>query len=146
MLEHDLAGNGLFQRIFLAEHIRALLLAEAERVGAPRAVRERFDALTCQPGHPHDDHFHFRFFCSIEDVREGCADTGPFYPWRREQLSEAQVEWVRPTRAPRSRRARTVTRGEARESAGRMHARVAAFLDERATWSVPQHPGRRYCR
>ncbi|MDQ3037962.1 MAG: penicillin-insensitive murein endopeptidase, partial [Myxococcota bacterium] len=147
LLEDDLAGEGaLFQRIFLVEHVRTLLLAEAERVRAPRAVRDRFELLTCQPGHPHDDHLHFRTFCTDEDLQDGCADGPPMYPWRRQQLREAEIDPVRATRAPRTRRARTVTRGEARASAGPMHSRVRAFLEERAEWSVLPHPGRPFCR
>lgn len=147
LLEDDLAGQGaLFQRIFLAEHVRTLLLAEAERARAPRAVVDRFAMLTCQPGHPHDDHLHFRTFCTNEDLQLGCADGAPMYPWRRAQLREAEIEPVRATRPRRARRARTVTRGEAREAAGRMHSRVRAFLAEREVWSVQPHPGRPFCR
>lgn len=154
LLEDDLSGQGAqVQRIFLAEHVRALLLAEAESVGAPRAVRDRFGALTCQPGYPHDDHLHIRFFCSDEDLQAGCADGPPMYPWRRQQLREAGIEPVRATRAPRDRRAPITTEEEAREEAratsastGRLHARVRAFLAERETWSTPPHPGRPFCR
>jgi penicillin-insensitive murein endopeptidase len=151
MIEDDLAGDGgLVQRIFLAEHLRALLLAEAERVRAPRAVRARFGDLTCQPGHPHDDHMHVRFFCSTEDLRAGCADGPPMYPWRRAQLREEDVEPVLATRAPRAprerARARTTSRARAAQQAGPMHARVRAFLEERATWSEEPHPGRPFCR
>lgn len=147
LIEHDLgAEETLLQRIFIAEHVRTLLLGQAERVRAPSPVRERFEALTCQPSHPHDDHFHLRFFCSAEDLEGGCADSPPMYPWRRDQLRAVGIEPVFATRAPRSRRARTVTRRQAQQAAGRIHARVAAFLAERAEWSVAQHPGRPYCR
>lgn len=135
------------QRIFLAEHVRTLLLDHAERVRAPQAVRDRFGDLTCQPGYPHDDHFHFRFFCTPEDVRAGCMDGGPMYPWRRQQLQADGVDAVMAPRAPRAR----TTRGRERPTAAaaepiRMHARVRTFLDQRATWSATPHPGRRYCR
>lgn len=147
LIEHDLsAEETLLQRIFIAEHVRALLLDEAGRARAPSAVRERFEALTCQPSYPHDDHLHLRFFCSAEDLREGCADSPPLYPWRREQLRALGIEPVFATRAPRGRRAPTVTRRRARQAAPRIHPRVAAFLAEREGWSTAPHPGRPYCR
>ena len=59
------------QRIFVVEHVRTMLLEHAERSRAPRAVRARFEDVTCQPGYPHDDHLHVRFFCSAEDVAAG---------------------------------------------------------------------------
>jgi penicillin-insensitive murein endopeptidase len=155
LLEDDLAGEGgLVQRIFVAEHVRALLLEQAARVGAPAAVRARFGEVTCQPSYPHDDHLHIRFFCSAEDVRAGCADSPPMYPWRRQQLEAEGLEPVmalgrvrarghRPTNPPR-------TPEEAFEraiaAAGPVHARVRAFLARRARWSVQPHPGRPYCR
>jgi penicillin-insensitive murein endopeptidase len=147
LIEHDLAAEEpLLQRMFIAELVRTLLLGQAERVRAPSHVRERFEALTCQPSHPHDDHVHLRFFCSAEDLREGCADSPPLYPWRREQLRAVGIEPVFATRAPRRERAPTVTRRQAQQAAGRIHSRVAAFLAERALWSAAQHPGRPYCR
>lgn len=147
LIEHDLsAEETLLQRIFIAEHVRALLLDEAARVRAPSAVRQRFEALTCQPSHPHDDHLHLRFFCSAEDLQEGCADSPPLYPWRHEQLRALGIEPVFATRAPRGRRAPTVTRRRARQAAPRIHPRVAAFLAEREGWAAAPHPGRPYCR
>src|SRR4029079_15818694 len=52
------------QRIFLADHLRAMLLAQATRAGARAEIRARFSAVTCQPGYPHDDHLYVRFFCT----------------------------------------------------------------------------------
>ena len=138
------------QRIFVAEHLRTLLLAEANRADAPRAIVERFEAVTCQPGYPHDDHLHVRFFCTIDDVRQGCADSGPYYPWRRAALREAELDFIRPTRPTRAERAareaRTTSEREARAAAPRMHRRVRAWLDLREAWLEPPHPGRTYCR
>jgi hypothetical protein len=70
LLEDDEAA---VQRIFVVEHVRTMLLEHAERVRAPRAVRARFEDVTCQPGYPHDDHLHVRFFCSAEDVPPSLA-------------------------------------------------------------------------
>lgn len=134
------------QRIFVAEHLRALLLAHAERARAPRAARERFADITCQPGYPHDDHLHIRFYCTPEDIARGCEDTPPIYPWRRARLAELGLSPVihRPRRdRPRSP---TVSAEEARARAGPMHARVLEWLARREAWMRPPRTGRPFCR
>ncbi|MCA9610624.1 MAG: penicillin-insensitive murein endopeptidase, partial [Myxococcales bacterium] len=67
------------QRIFVVEHLRTLLLNHAERARVPRAIRDRFAELTCQPSYPHDDHLHIRFYCTAEDMAGGCEDSAPTY-------------------------------------------------------------------
>lgn len=138
--------ESLLQRVYLAEHLRTIMLKAAKRAKAPRAARQRIEALTCQPGTPHDDHFHLRFFCTVEDIEAGCQDSGPMYPWRRQQLRTADVTPVisRPRR--NRRRSKTVSAGEAETKAGAMHWKVTAFLRERETWSEQPHPGRPWCR
>jgi penicillin-insensitive murein endopeptidase len=51
--------------IFVASPLRARLLAYAERVGAPLALRVRAAEVMQQPhgALPHDDHFHVRIAC-----------------------------------------------------------------------------------
>ena len=137
------------QRIFIAEHLRTMLLEEARRSRAPRKTRERFEQITCQPGTPHDDHMHVRFFCAPEDIRAGCKDNFPIYPWRREQLRALGIEPVigSPSRRQRQKaRARTTTPAQARRRAGRMHRKVREFLDRRKSWQEKPSPGRVYCR
>ena len=134
------------QRIYLAEHLRNMLLAHAERIGAPAAARRRIDDGTCQPGHPHDDHLHLRFFCTPEDLRDGCEDTFPMYPWRRDEIRSAGLEPVMARWHPRRPTPQIVSRREAQERSGPMHANVRAFLRERESWSETPHPGRTYCR
>jgi len=134
------------QRVFVAEHLRTILVAHGKRVRAPRAARQRVELLTCQPGTPHDDHFHFRFFCTPEDMAEGCLDSPPVYPFRRQQLAALDLS---PAIAPPRRRrprSKTTSRAKARTDAGAMHWKVKAFLDLRETWSKQPHPGRPYCR
>ena len=134
------------QRIFVAEHIRALLLAEAESSRAPRETRERFEAITCQPGYPHDDHLHIRFYCTPDDMAHGCEDSPPIYPWRRVELRSLglrpRVHRPRPDR-PASP---TVSAEEARAAAGAMDARVERWLERREAWMRPPRTGRPYCR
>lgn len=133
------------QRMFIVEHLRTMLLQEAARQRAPRAVIRRFEEVTCQPSYAHDDHLHIRFFCSAEDIALGCADGNPMYPWRNAQLAEAGVDAVMEQR-PRRRRSRVVTEEEVRANAPPMHASVRTFLDWRETWTTQPHPGRVYCR
>jgi penicillin-insensitive murein endopeptidase len=134
------------QRVFLAEHLRALLLAEAERAGAPARVRERFAELTCQPSAPHDDHLHLRFFCSVGDIAAGCEDAAPIYPWRRAQLRDQGVRPVPHRPRPDRPRAPTVSADDARAAAGPMDARVTEWLDRREAWLRPPVTGRAFCR
>ena len=134
------------QRIFVAEHLRTLLLRHAERARAPRAIRDRFGEVTCQPGYPHDDHLHIRFYCTSEDMAAGCEDSGPTYGWRRLALREAGLRPV--INRPRRDRpmAPTVSREQARANAGPMHSRVEEWLERRRAWEDAPHPGRTFCR
>ncbi len=133
-------------RIFLAEHLRTLLLAEAHRQNAPAQTIDRFADLTCQPSYPHDDHYHFRFFCTPEDIRQGCEDSPPIYPWHRRALHAAGVE---PVPAHRGRRhhapAHITTEAQARAAAGPMAPQVKAWLARREAWMHMPHPGRPWC-
>jgi penicillin-insensitive murein endopeptidase len=144
-------GGDSVQRIFMVEHVRSMLLAQAEKVHAPAAIRERFADLTCQPDTPHDDHFHLRLFCSNEDIAQGCLDKPPLYPWHIAALKAlgltAQLEsaqWRREGREGREQR--VTTPAQARKRAGPMHAKVRRFLKEREAWLKQPHPGREYCR
>jgi penicillin-insensitive murein DD-endopeptidase len=132
------------QRIFVVEHVRALLLAHARKDEAPARAVERFAEVTCQPASPHDDHMHIRVFCTPDDVRAGCEDTAPIYPWHREYLAAAGVE---PKLAGPRRGQRPVltSEAEARAKAGAMHQSVIDFLDRREAWTRQPHPGREYC-
>lgn len=137
------------QSILVVEHLRALLLEEAARVGAPAAVVQRFSEVTCQPRFPHDDHMHIRVFCSADDIAAGCEDTPPLYPWRRRELAEVGTTSVRAGTAPKAEatpRPKLKTLEQARAEAGPMHEDVVQFLDRRKAWASKPHPGRRWCR
>ena len=62
--------------IFVYAPLRARLLAHAEKVGAPRELRDRAAMLMSQPPHaaPHDDHFHVRIACPPGQGALGCFD------------------------------------------------------------------------
>jgi penicillin-insensitive murein endopeptidase len=151
----EVAGEEV-QRIFIVEHVRTMLLAEAERVKAPKKIKERFEMVTCQPETPHDDHMHIRLFCSADDIAEGCIDSSPMFPARRQALKKLGVTPVLESfgaRHERTRKAgvdeRTTSMEEARvkiEKSGPMHARVRAFLDQREAWAKKPAVGRQYCK
>ncbi len=134
--------DALVQRIFVVEHVRTMLLAEAARAHARRAIVRRFEEVSCQPGYPHDDHLHVRYFCTAEDLAGGCEDATPIYPWRRDQLAEAGLEPV--IAHPRRRSRETAPTTLPPEVP--MDPSVRAFLDRRETWAHQPHPGRPYCR
>ncbi|MDB4974916.1 MAG: hypothetical protein JWN48_3257 [Myxococcaceae bacterium] len=136
------------QRIFVVEHLRAKLLAEAERSQASAELRARFADLTCQPAYPHDDHLHVRWFCSAEDLRQGCEDAAPLYPWREAQLQAAGVAPVLARRARSEEPAPIVTQAAAEQTvlAAAPHPDVLRFLERRKAWEKQPHPGRPYCR
>ncbi len=60
--------------IFVAAPLRARLLAYAERIGAPAAIRMRAAEVLQQPhgALPHDDHFHVRIGCPSH--MSGCVE------------------------------------------------------------------------
>lgn len=143
-LIEDEASN--LQSIYLAEHLRSLLLAHARERGAPKSTVARFAEMTCQPEYPHDDHFHFRFYCSADDIEAGCRDSEPIYPWRKKALAEVNTK-PRPLLTKRERaQTKTISHEEARLAAGPLDPEVERWLDRRKQWLAQPHPGRRYCR
>lgn len=143
----EAAGDHL-QRIFIVEHVRAVLLDEAKRSGASSSTIERFAQVTCQPGTPHDDHMHIRLHCTAGDMAEGCLDKPPVYPWRRKALRALGLKPVmsrlRPD--PVAVAERTTSPEQARRRAGKMHRDVIAFLERRKGWLKRSGPPRRFCR
>ncbi len=138
-------GGDEVQRIFVVEHVRAMLLEHARAEGADAKVVERFAEITCQPGFPHDDHMHIRWFCAAGDIEAGCRDMKPIYPRQRERLAAAGVS-AKPAGKRQRKRPKLTTHAEARAKAGPMHESVTAFLDRRKAWIKRPHPGREYCK
>jgi len=64
------------RQIFIYAPLRARLLAYAAKVKAPRQIRAKAAAAMMQPINalPHDDHFHIRISCPLDQVERGCAD------------------------------------------------------------------------
>jgi penicillin-insensitive murein endopeptidase len=73
------------QFVFVAEHLKKKLLAQARATGAPPAVVERAAAILRQPAGaaPHDDHLHLRIYCSARDAAGGCVDGGLVHPFAK---------------------------------------------------------------
>jgi len=136
-------------RIFVVEHVRAMLIAHAKKIGASALVVRRFGEVSCQPRFPHDDHFHIRFFCSLDDIVYGCEDTFPIYPWHSVHLAAEKVP-VRLAKRRHKKRPKLTSVAEARRRArrkyGKLHEDVTAFLDRRKSWVAKPHPGRTYCQ
>jgi penicillin-insensitive murein endopeptidase len=158
LLQFDLARTWLFlraliedegaqlQQIFVAEHLRKLLLEYARSNDEPSRTVTRFAAMSCQPSYPHDDHFHIRFYCAPDDIVKGCRDSAPLYPWHAKWLQRASVQ-SRPLATTRpGANAKIVTHEEARAAAGAMDSEVERWLDRRKQWTKQPHPGRPYCR
>ncbi|MCC7539164.1 MAG: penicillin-insensitive murein endopeptidase [Deltaproteobacteria bacterium] len=81
------------QWIFVADGLKALLLAHALRVRAHPETILRASYVLHQPrgAAPHDDHFHVRVSCSVEDLTLGCLQQGPLWPWMRKALEKVPV-------------------------------------------------------
>jgi penicillin-insensitive murein endopeptidase len=71
------------QWILCAEWIKTALLAEGHRQKLPEVTVARLEKVLRQPSdsNPHDDHFHLRVYCSIEDRLHGCLNWGPSWEW-----------------------------------------------------------------
>lgn len=62
--------------IFIWAPLRARLLAHAEKIGAPRALRQKAAQVMSQPANVqrHADHFHIRIACPDGLVGKGCVE------------------------------------------------------------------------
>jgi penicillin-insensitive murein DD-endopeptidase len=140
--------DALVQRIFVVEHLRTMLLAEAQRQHAPATLLQRFEEVTCQPSYPHDDHLHVRWFCSAEDAAAGCAEQAPIYPWFSAAMASAGVTPALAKKRAAREKAEVTTQAEADQAVMSQspHADVLAFLARRKAWEKQPHPGRPYCR
>lgn len=67
------------QWIFIYAPLERMLLAQAAKLQEPQALIDKAAIIMHQPGDsaPHDDHFHIRLFCTLDDRLEGCRNTGP---------------------------------------------------------------------
>ncbi len=98
------------QYILVSPDIRARVLAEGERRGAPAELLERVRVATAphSGSHSHRSHFHLRIYCAPDD-RPECVDEPPYHAWYEGQPSpraaEVRRRRVRVQRAVARRRA-----------------------------------------
>lgn len=137
-------------RIYIVEHLRTLLLEEGKRVGASAALLELVGHVTCQPKFPHDDHMHIRFFCSPDDIGQGCRDTGPVYPWQTAFLKDhgTSMAVAKTKRKPRPKltSVEDAAKRAREEAAAPFDPAVDAFLERRKAWAKKPRARRLYCR
>lgn len=76
------------QWVFVARPLEVLLVEHAMALGEPLDLVWRAQTVLRQPGDsaPHDDHFHVRLACTVEEMVAGC-EGGPRWPWQ-EKLPE----------------------------------------------------------
>jgi penicillin-insensitive murein endopeptidase len=83
------------QWVFVARPVEALLIEHALALGEPLDLVYRAETVMRQPGDgaPHDDHFHVRLACSLDEMVAGC-EGGPRWPWQPalEPLSLSDAE------------------------------------------------------
>lgn len=71
------------QYLFVSTALKQRLLDHATRLGEPEWLLERARGVLHQPtdSSPHDDHFHLRLTCALEERLLGCVDIGPRWSW-----------------------------------------------------------------
>jgi penicillin-insensitive murein endopeptidase len=92
--------DGDVQFLFVAHHLRKLLLDYAAAQGEPADLVERAEAVLLQPGDslPHDDHLHVRIYCPASDLALGCRERGPLrwlkkgYKYATERMKETLAD------------------------------------------------------
>lgn len=123
--------EAVVQRIFIAQHLEAWLLAQAASL--PWLSSETiasFARLSCQPKAPHDDHVHLRFHCPVDSYfsEPACEDRPPLAPRQRARLEGRALPQHALRRCGQAKR---VSAASARARAGALHPKVQRFLRER---------------
>ena len=71
------------QWIFVADHLKKLLIEYGKTHGAKKSVLRMAEQIIHQPGKKsHWDHFHVRIYCPSNDRHE-CKDVGPRWAWTK---------------------------------------------------------------
>ena len=123
------SGDTTVQYMLIAPHIRQLLLAEAQRVGADAQTVERFRLVTApiRGSREHVTHVHVRVYCALDD-RPRCHDEGPLHAWY-EFSPDADEAFVAQARQRAGNRLAQERAAEVRDRARRarlMERRLAA--------------------
>lgn len=71
------------QYLFISDGLKQQLIDFARAQEEPAEIIARADELLRQPtdSSPHDDHFHLRLTCTLEDRLLGCTERGPRWSW-----------------------------------------------------------------
>ena len=131
-------GRAHISYVFVASPLRARLLAYAQKIGAPYALRVRASEVMAQPrgSLPHDDHFHVRISCP--PFMEACVE----YPTRN--LARVKPPRVRSRGAPRQELAHATTPAAAQPPAGRLSTptppRVGKSSSDGETYGIGGSP------
>ncbi|MGB0592554.1 MAG: penicillin-insensitive murein endopeptidase [Myxococcota bacterium] len=84
------------QWIFAARWLKRRIIANAKKRGFDPLLVTKMEKVMKQPGDsaPHDDHFHLRLYCAVEDRLHGCIERGPVWDWvdLGDAVFEAQVD------------------------------------------------------
>ncbi len=103
LLVRSLVSNPIvpLQWIFVAEHLKDMMLAHAIAEGEPLGLILKASYILHQPTNapPHADHFHVRTFCPVSDRSLGCrhrgwlrwAKKGEKYPERPGRVARAEA-------------------------------------------------------
>lgn len=71
------------QFIFCARWLKKRMMEVADKRGVNPELRRRLDEVLRMPSdsNPHQDHFHVRVYCSVQDRLHGCLERGPIRDW-----------------------------------------------------------------
>jgi penicillin-insensitive murein endopeptidase len=84
------------QWLFVSRNVESLLVEHARALGESDQLVWRAETVLRQPGDsaPHDDHFHVRLACTVDEMVAGC-EGGPRWPWQPEieplDISDAEL-------------------------------------------------------
>lgn len=115
--------------IYIAEPLRRRLLVHARSIGEPEWLLQRASQVLQEPLHAgrHDDHFHIRLFCSLDEILAGCIDETPRWPWVPDHRRERQA--IAALAIARLGEADAVKRVDAANLLGPLHDRDPAATD-----------------
>lgn len=72
------------QHLYIYPPLAKSMLNHADAIGEPQWICHRAKYVlrpAPQWSRLHNDHFHLRIYCSVEDLKNGCIDQGEIWPW-----------------------------------------------------------------
>ncbi len=91
------AGADKVQFIFVSNPLRRLLLQYARSQNVENRIINEAASRLIQPAGalPHNDHFHIRIYCSVDDLEAGCQEIGSAARTRAGEISTAREAAIR---------------------------------------------------